>query len=64
MEEELAALEAELKSADPQPSQAREPNPAAQARMTQGQEEQAELMEQQGDDAEPGCRLAKRSRLR
>ena len=42
VDEELAALEAE---------------------MAQGQEEQAELMEQQGDDAEPGNRLAKRARL-
>ena len=63
MEEELAALAAEFESAGPQPSQPREPNTAAQARTTQGQEEQAELMEQQGDDAEPGNSLAKRSRL-
>ena len=63
MEEELAALAAEFESAGPQPSQPREPNTAAQARTTQGQEEQAELMEQHGDDAEPGNSLAKRSRL-
>ena len=63
MEDELAALEAELESAGPQPLLLREPNMAAPARMAQGQEEQGELMEQQGDDAEPGNSLAKRLRL-
>ena len=41
---EAAALEAELESAGPQPSQPREPNTAAQAQMTAGQAEHVELM--------------------
>ena len=45
---------AELESSDSPPSQHGQPNTAVPAQMTRGQEEQVELTEEPGEDAEPG----------